>query len=193
MTGSQFLIIVSSLFLLLVVLIVFTKGYQSWIYRLFSLIFTGFSFVIAIFAVDTSFFSAPVKIKTTNYSKRKGQLYFFEGKGCAASIKYGYTVNANEESWIEVDEKAKNLDTVVLLDQNDSIFQVPTPDYGSRKLDIWEKELQRAESCYWEKIKAFRMEQAYYSISIGLLLFGLLLLFGYRKKLKGDSKGVIAS
>ena len=149
MTGSQFLIIVSSLFLLLVVLIVFTKGYQYWIYRLFSLVFTGFLFVIAIFAVDTSFFSTPVKIKTTNYSKRKGQLYFFEGNGCADSIKYGYTVNSNEESWVEVDEKAKNLETVILLDQNDSIFQVPTPDYGSRKLDIWEKELQRAENCYW--------------------------------------------
>ena len=192
MTGSQFLIFVASVFLLLVGLIVFTKGYRSWIYNVFNAIFTGVLCIIAFFAVDTYFFSAPVKIKTTNYSKKRGQLYFLEGEGCDAEIKYGYTVNANEESWLELGEKAGNIRSLILLAQNDSIYQLSASEVSSRKLDIWEKELERADSCFRKKIDAFRREQLYYSAGIGLLLFGLLSLFGYRKKFKGSSKGVVA-
>lgn len=193
MSASFFLIFVVALFVTLLVLLFLLRAYRSWIYNTFNVVFGLLLLFISFLAVETSYQSDPFIIKTTNYSKKKGYLYFFEGKGCAATIRYGYQVNANEESRMELKEDAESLSTVILLTENDRIYKVPAPDIEQRKLDIWEKELEEADECFREQIELFRRAQTYYSISIGLLLFGLLVLFVYKRKYKPNVRGVITS
>ena len=195
MSASYLLVIVIVIILILIGSLVLSKGYQSWLYRLFSGLFAAFLLFICFLAVKISYGpgSDTLEVKTTNYSKKKGYIYIFEGQGCAASVKYGYPVNANEESWLEVGGKLGDLKTLVLLTEADSIYQLPAPDYDNATLDIWEKELEVADECFREQIKLFRREQIYFSIAIGLLLFGLLFLFAYRRKYKPNKRKGIAS
>lgn len=191
MAASFFLIFVAALFVLLLLLIFLVKGYRSWIYITFNVIFALLILTICFFAVKTSRQTHPFSIKTTNYSKKKGELFFFAGKGCNAVIRYGYPVSNNEASRMELDTAANSLGTVIFLTGDDQIYKVPNPDFQEGKLDIWDKELIEADQCFREQIKEHRNAQYFYSFAIGLLLFGLLLLFIYRKKRKEDSVGGI--
>lgn len=193
MPASYLLVLVFILLLILLVSIIFTRRYRAWIYRIFSAVFALVLIFISFLAIGISHDSDPFEIETINYSSKKGYLYFFEGKGCSAAVRYGYPVNANEESWLEVGGDVEDMGTVILLAENDSIYQVPSPDYEEARLEIWEKELKKADECYRAEIRSFRKEQIYFSIAIGLLLFGLLFLFAYRRKFKAGLRKGVAS
>ncbi len=192
MSAIYLLVFVFVLIIILMVSLIFTRGYRAWIYRLFSVVFAVFLLFIGFLAIGTSFSADPVEIKTTNYSSQKGYLYFFDSHGCTANIRYGYPVNANEESWLEVDEKNEQPGEIILLADDGMIYKIPSPDYDKMKLDIWEKELTPGDECFRAQINAYRREQIFFSIAIGLLLFGLLFLFGYRRKFKHNVRKGIA-
>lgn len=122
--------------------------------------------------------SKPVKVEVTNYSTRKGNLYFFRSKDCDSHILYDFAVNANEESSLEIDGGQETFAKVIFRTENGEFFQILLADAAHRELLIWEKELEKADKCYQTPIKAYRRKQLQYAIAIGLLILGTFGMFG---------------
>lgn len=169
------------LYLLLLFLVLLIPKRRSGILDAFSLLF-AFLLLLLVLTSQLPLFSDPIDLKVTNYSSRKGELFFFQQEDCSAPVWLGYPVNANEESLLEIElSEAKKL---IFKTDKGLLFEVPLPDKESHELEVWEKELQAASACYHERIEEYRWEQQRFSMAIGLLLFGLLFLFIYRFKRK---------
>ena len=174
---------VSAAFLLMVTTMLLLKGYRPWIYGAFSAFFTLLLVLLVLFSLFTPF-SEPVELKVTNYSSRRGNLFFFSEAGCNAPVRFDFPVSANEESSLEVEAPGGSFSQILFVTANDSLFYIPVPETEAEKLDIWEKELKKADSCFLKQIEAYQWGQRKYSIIVGLSMFGLLLLFWYRWKRK---------
>ena len=172
---------VCCIFLLMLVLVFFLKGYRSWIFGGFSLFYSLLLILIILFSVITPY-SRPVKLKITNYSSRSGNLFLFTEAGCQAPVRFDFPVSANEGKEFELESPDGSFGQIIFAGINDSLYSVPVPEPGSKQLDIWEKELKIAGNCYREQIDRYQWGQFRFSISIGLCLFGLLLLCWYRWK-----------
>lgn len=140
---------------------------------------------VAVFS-QISLFSNPVEVAITNYSSKKGILYFFKGSDCSARILYSLEVNNNEKSSMEVEGEGGGFDRVVFVTQQGENFTFSFQSEQYYELEIWEKELMPAQPCLPAVIEAYRWDQTLYTLSIGLMLLGVLLvfLFLYRDGLK---------
>lgn len=176
---------VSVIFLLMLAAMWGLKGYRSWIFGVFAGFYTLLLLLLILFSLITPY-AHPVELKITNYSSRKGSLYFFTEEGCQAPVRYDFPVNANEERQLEVESPEKSFSQIIFIGVDERLFSVPVPEAGSNKLDIWEKELKEGNSCYREQVQEYQWGQVRFSLIIGLSLFGLLLLFWYRWKKKSD-------
>lgn len=179
MITNYLFIAVSGLYLLLGLALFAFKQHRSGILIGFSLICWLALLPIGILS-QFSFFSNPVEVEITNYSSRKGHLYFFRAADCDSRILYDLAVNANEESSLQVEGENGSFDKVIFSTANGQLFEFPFDEREYRKLDIWEKELQPADGCYSGPVQAYRRRQFRYAIAIGLLILGASFMIGAR-------------
>lgn len=180
-------IAVSATFLLLTALVIFTKDYKPWIYKFFSVFFWIIIVVISIPALQKSGLKSG-ELKITNYTSQKGNLFFFKEKGCKAMVWYDLPVSNNEERFLKAENPAEGYGFILFVTSRDSLFSVPVPEPGSAELDIWEKELKPAENCYRMPVEAWQERQKEFSLTTGLSLLAILLLYWYRRRKKQIAK-----
>ncbi|WP_017731512.1 DUF423 domain-containing protein [Nafulsella turpanensis] len=147
----------------------------------FALLLSG----IALFS-QFSLYSNPVEVSAINYTGKKGILYFFSGSDCSAQVVYSLEIGNNEEKILEVEGERGSFARVVFATNKQGNYTFPFEQESYQKLEIWEKELQAADPCLLTKIEAYHWQQTKYTLSIGLMLLGVLLvfLFLYRDGLK---------
>lgn len=181
MFANYLFIAVLGLYLLLGLAMLVFKRKRSGILIAFSLICWLTLLPIGILS-QFSLFSDPVEIEVINYSSRKGHLYFLRSADCESPILFDFAVNANEESSLEVEGENGSFNKVIFSTANGQLFEFPFEEKEYPKLDIWEKELQPADSCYSRPVQAYRMRQLQYAIAIGLLILGTTFMVGARMR-----------
>lgn len=175
---AQYLLIVTlGLYLLLALLMFVFKPYRSGLLTGFSLICWLILLAVGLLS-QFSLYADPVEVELINYSSRKGHLYFFRSADCGSSIQYDFAVNANEESSLEVEGEQGPFGKIIFATENGQLFTFPFEEEQYRKLAIWEKELQPADSCYQRTIEAYRGRQFRFAIAIGLLILGTTFIVG---------------
>ena len=176
---------VVAVYLLLVVFLFLNHPIRRKLFAGVGLFFALLLSAIAIFS-QVSFYSNPVEVSITNYSSQKGILYFFSGSGCSAKVLYSLEVNNNEKSSLEVEGEGVSFETILFATQKSDTYALPFQREQYQKLEIWENELKPADACLLAEIEEYQWAQTLYTISIGLLLLGVLLvfLFLYRDGLK---------
>lgn len=177
---------VSAIFLLMVALLIFKRGYHGWIYSIFSAFFSLLLVLILLFAWLKPG-SKSIELKITNYSSEKGNLYFYTAEGCDALVRYDFPVSNNEERFLEINELENQVRQIIFVTANDDLYSVPVPGGGSTELNIWKKELEPADDCFISQIENYQLRQKKFSVVIGLSLFSFLILFVYRWKRKPEA------
>lgn len=186
-TVDAFFLAVSAVFILMLVLVFFTRTYKSWIYNFFNGFFWLLILLIALFALKKS---GPEygELKITNYTSEKGNLFFFKEKGCETAVWYDVPVSNNEERFVEVENPPEGYGYILFVTSRDSLFSVPVPEPESKELDIWKKETEPAPDCYRKTVEEYQAGQKKFSLITGLALLAILILFWYRRKRKPATK-----
>lgn len=177
MLAHYLFISVIGLYLLLVLLWILIKRHRSRLLVAFSIICWLTLLPVGLLS-QFSLYSKPVEVQITNYSPRKGHLYFFKSAECSSRILYDLAVNGNEESSLEVEGDGDSFDKVVFRTENGQLFEFPFDDQQYRVLDIWEKELQLTDNCYQSSIQSYRRRQLLFAMAIGLLMLGTFGMLG---------------
>lgn len=167
---------VVAVYLLLIVFLFLAHPIRRKLFGGAGLFFALLLSAIAVFS-QISFYSNPVEVRITNYSSKKGTLYFFNGSSCSAKVDYSLEVNNNEKSSLEVEGEGGGFETVVFVTQDGDAYSFPFRQDQYWELEIWEKELQPVNSCLPAQIEEYQWEQTVYTLSIGLMLLGVLLIF----------------
>lgn len=184
MNAVDFLFLaVIAIFLVMVGLVLLKRTYTPWIYRLFSGFFGILLIVLILFALLKRG-QGTTDLKITNYTSKKGNLFFFKEKGCTAPVWFDMPVSNNEERYLEVENPENGYGQIVFITSADLLYSVPPPEPQSTGLDIWEKDLEAADECYIKGVEAYQARQQKFSISTGLALLALLVLYWYRRKRK---------
>lgn len=170
---------VSAIFLLMVALLIFKRGYHGWIYIGFSAFFTILLVLLLLFAWFEPG-SNSIELKITNYSSEKGNLYFYTAPGCNVPVWYDFPVSNNEERYLEIEGLVNQVRQIIFVTANDNLYTVPVPAGGGAELNIWKKEMEPADDCFISQIENYQLRQKKFSVVIGLSLFSLLILFVYR-------------
>ena len=174
---------VSAVFLIMVGLVVFNRTYKPWIYNFFSGFFGILLIMLVLFALLKRG-QGTTELKITNYTSKKGNLFFFKEKGCSATVWYDMPVSNNEERYLEVENPEDGYGHIVFITSADRLYSVPLPEPQSTELDIWEKDLEPANECFIQAVEAYQARQQKFSLTTGLALLALLVLYWYRRKRK---------